>query len=73
MGHVTGVTSDGLQRDRRPFFTHSLYQQQGADTHFAVACSDFAHLSVIYGVGDKNIKRCPPRPSLRHVILTGKS
>lgn len=65
--HPTSQTSDGLtsQRDWRPFFTHTLYQQQGADTHFADTCSDFAHSSVIYGVMDKNIKRCPPKPSRR--------
>lgn len=45
-----------LQRDWRPFFTHTLYQQQGADTHFADTSSDFALLSVIYSVMDKNIK-----------------
>lgn len=74
MGLVTGVTTDGLtlQGDWRAFFTHTLYQQHRADTHFADTCSDFALLSVIYGVMDKNIKRCPPRPPLGPVILAGK-
>lgn len=45
-----------LARDWRPFFTHTLYQQQGADTHFVDTSSDFALLSAIYDVMDKNIK-----------------
>lgn len=69
MGLITGVSSDGLtvQRDWRPFFTPTLYQQQVADTYFADTCSDFTHLSVIYGVMDKNIKWCP---AIVPVILT---
>lgn len=49
---------DGLKlhSDWRSFFTHTLYQQQGADTHFADTRSDFALLGVIYSVVDKNIK-----------------
>ena len=42
-----------LQRDWKPFFTHTRYQQQGADTHFAYTRSDFALLGVIYSVMDK--------------------
>lgn len=72
MGHITGVSSDRftLQRDSRPFFTSTLYQQQVTDTYFADTCSDFAQLSVIYSVMDRNRKRCPLRPALVPVILT---